>query len=518
MSKISIAVKRELIRLIIVAKQGNRAVARITGVSHRSIGRIRESLKKSVLSYTDMMALSDKQLAKLLFEQKPVPVANQKIVPNWQTVYDEMIRKQSVTLALLWQEYRFENQLTLEKTLSYSQFTRLYRAWSKKQPLCMRQQHLPAEKVFVDFCGQTVPVHLEHPDRVIKAQIFVGTLGASNYTFACATPDQREKSWQRCFVEMFNFYRGVTNQIVCDNLKSAVISNNRYGISLNRGFMCLAEHYNIIINPARPRKPQDKSLVELSVKRVQRWILASIRHQKFFSIEELNQAIAKLLVPLNSKHSKKYKTSALQQFQKYEQPKLLPLPAKPFDISDWHYRITVGSNYHLSFKNCDYSVPYQYRGGQVDIRETETSIQIFYGGSVIAVHPLISNSSGNTNVHTLAEHMPKEHLAFKNGSPEKLLEWAKQQGEFVYQWVELQIKTRTNFANGIRNVQSLQSWVRKEQTTTGLNDACKFALELQVHTFQQLKSIIHNKSYLNVSQKTAQTPQHQNVRGAKYYV
>ena len=230
----------------------------------------------------------------------------------------------------------------------------------------MRQFHLPGEKMFVDFCGKTVPILNIDTGEETKAQIFVAALGGSSYTFAYAVGSQSSVDWVKCHVEAMKYFGGVPKQVIPDNLKAAIIKNTKYDVVVNQAFEECAEHYGFLIIPARVKKPKDKALAEVSVQIVQRWVLARLRHRKFFNLDELNQAILECLEILNKKQTRAYPKSRFQLFTELEKPVLLPLPAQEYEISSWLYQVKVPEDYHIKYNESYYSVPYQHRFKKVD--------------------------------------------------------------------------------------------------------------------------------------------------------
>ena len=189
---------------------------------------------------------------------------------------------------LLWQEYK----AATPDGLQYSWFCHTYRAWASKLDLVMRQTHRAGEKLFVDYAGQGIPVVNSHSGEVHEAAIFVAVLGASNYTYAEATWTQSLPDWIGSHVRTFAALGGVPEIVVPDNLKAAVTRAHRYEPEINRTYADLAQHYGFAIIPARAAKPRDKAKVEVGVQVVERWILARLRHHTFFSLAEVNAAIA----------------------------------------------------------------------------------------------------------------------------------------------------------------------------------------------------------------------------------
>ena len=232
------------------------------------------------------------------------------------------LKRKGVTLVLLWQEYK----AITPDGLQYSQFCEAYRQWTGKLDLVMRQSHRAGETLFVDYAGQTMPVINALTGEVHAAAIFIAVLGASNYTFAEATWSQNLPDWIGSHVRAFAALGGVPQVVVPDNLKAAVSRAHRYEPTLNRTYAELAQHYGVAIVPARAARPRDKAKVEVGVQVVERWILARLRHHTFFSLLELNTAIADLLVHLNRRPFKKLPGSRQSVFESLDRPALRPLP------------------------------------------------------------------------------------------------------------------------------------------------------------------------------------------------
>ena len=158
-----------------------------------------------------------------------------------------------------------------------------------------------------------------------------------------------------------------------------------YTTSLNTTYHEMAEHYNLAIIPARVRKPKDKPNVEGSVGKISTWITAALRNEQFFSLAELNDSIREKLNAYNARKFQKKECSRLSLFLGEEMPLLAPLPATPFELAEWK-QATVQFNYHIAVDRMFYSVPYQYIKNKVDVRITDTTVEIFYNHNRIASH------------------------------------------------------------------------------------------------------------------------------------
>jgi transposase len=216
--------------------------------------------------------------------------------PDWSRLHAEL-RRPGVTLLLVWEEYRAGQP----DGYGYSRFCDLYASWRGRLSPTMRQNHPAGERLFVDYTGQTVEVIDGATGEVRRAQIFVATLGASNFTYAEARWTQALPDWIGCHVGAFTSFGGVTRQIVCDNLKAGVTAACRYEPGISRTYQDMASHYRTAVLPARVRRPRDKAKIEVAVQVVQRWVLARLRHRRFFSLAELNGAIRELVTDLNDR-------------------------------------------------------------------------------------------------------------------------------------------------------------------------------------------------------------------------
>ena len=511
--RLPIEKQRNIIRCIAQSKNSDRIIAQLNQVSPTTVNKLRKAFVNAQVNWGDLALLPDTQFLKRLGTSYQKNEST-KIIPNWETIHQELNYSSDMTLSLLHAEYLLTLENTPESAIGYSHFTDGYRRWLKKQRISMRQFHLPGEKMFIDFCGRTMPIQNPKNGEVQNAQIFVAVLGASGYIFVTAVPSQKISDWVICHIKAFEFFGGSPSQLIPDNLKSAVIKHTHEKIILNRHYMELAEHYSCIVNPARVRKPKDKSMAEISVQIVQRFILSALRKHKFFSYEELNSAILKRLEILNNKVTKVYKLSRYERFMEFDKKSLNALPRLNYEFSRWKYGLRVPVDYHIEFEGSYYSVPYQYIHNKVDLRATNHTIEFFLSGQRIASH--LKQDIGK--VITLSGHMPSEHLQQHLNEPQELLAWSQRIGEHAYQWVKQNLENRRDFANGLKSARKLRQWVREEQNHSIVDSACQFALKFNRLGFQQLKSIISNN--LNLSKQPAvnnSNVNHKNIRGADYY-
>ena len=288
----------------------------------------------------------------------------------------------------------------------------------------MRQIHRGGEKLFADYAGPTMPIIDADTGEIRPASIFVAVLGASSYTYACATPGQTQADWLAGIGRALTFIGGVPELIVPDNPRALVTVANRYEPELNRATIEFAQHYSTVILPARPRKPQDKAKVEVGVQVVERWILARLRQRQFFTVSELDAAVAELLPALNHRPFKKLPGCRREAFETLDAPYLRALPASRFVLAEWKHA-SVNIDYHVEFGGHYYSVPHALVRQKVELRITRSTIEVLARGRRVASHPRNSRKGGYS---TQAAHMPTAHRAHADWSPSRLMNWASSIG------------------------------------------------------------------------------------------
>jgi transposase len=483
-------------------------IARIFSTASRRVSRIKKKLTKLNLTWELIDGYGDQQLKKLLYPKQRNRYVRR--VPNWSEIHQQMGHK-CQTLSQLWEEYRLINPAD---AFSYSQFTYHYAKFRKTVDVTMRMTHRPGECVFVDFAGLTIPWKDNDVER--KAHIFVAVSGASNCTYSLACRDQSTESWIDAHNKMFAFFGGVHQVVVPDNLKAAVIKPGSFP-ALNRTYLDMARHYGITIAPARVRRPQDKSKAEAGVLFVSRWITAPLRRRKFFSLEEINEAVGEMLPALNERKFRRLEGTRLSRFLDIDKPALKPLPAKPFECVTWVHEQRVPPDYHVYIEGHAYSVPYRFVGKMVEACYSLSSVQFFHDHQRIASHCRSFEKNGRTLDDT---HMPHAHKAYSERQLNDFLMWSKNIGVYAIGAVEAQFEGKPNYSytaaiacDKLKRLCTLYGAERFES-------ACKRACLLQSLTVKTIRSILTRKvDSLEIPEplNVESFPIHQNLRGADYY-
>jgi transposase len=503
---------REILRLKHVCGASDRAIARSTGVARSTVGDYLERAAAAGLGWPLPATLTDAALEALLFAKAGLtPGTRRKAEPDWPSIHRER-RRPGVTLMLLWQEYRAREP----GGYGYSRFCELYDAWESRLSPTMRQVHPAGERLFVDYAGQTVELIDGATGEVRQAQIFVAVLGASSYTYAEATWTQTLPDWIGAHVRALAFLGGVPRQIVPDNPKVGVTKANWYEPGLNPTYQDFAGHYGTAILPARPRRPRDKAKVEAGVLLVERWILARLRHRRFFALAELNAAIADLLGDLNDRPMRRLGVSRRRLFEELDRPALAPLPAEPYTYAEWRLR-RVGLDYHVDIDGHYYSVPYRLLKEQVEARITQRTIELFHKGERVACHMRGGLRGRHT---TLPEHMPSSHRRYAGWTIDRIRRDAAAIGPSTALLTTLILESRPHPEQGFRACLGILRLAR-HYGAVRLEAACTRGLDIGARSYGSINSILQNGLDRRPPPRTADAPElpleHANIRGPRYY-
>ncbi|MFQ5454013.1 MAG: IS21 family transposase [Candidatus Zixiibacteriota bacterium] len=486
-----------------------RQISRALSLPRSTIADYLHRYKSSDLNPKDMPNLDDGSIYNRLFPGETKVIRTKKEMPDFATTHQELKRK-GVTRLLLWEEYREENP----EGYGYSQFCELYKQWNNKVTVSMRQVHKAGEKMFVDYSGLTMDIINSNTGEVTQAEIFVACLGASGYSYAEAGMSQKKASFINSHINAFNFFGGVTAILVPDNLKSAVIRYDRYEPKLNESYRDMADYYGTVIIPTRPYKPKDKAKVELSVKLVQRWILAKLRNRQFFDIHELNQAIRPLLTELNNRKIRLLGKSRRELYEELDKPALKPLPPEKYHYHEFKL-CRVNIDYHIQLEKCYYSVPYRLAGKEVEVRYSDFTVEITHQNKQVAIHNRLHHPGAYS---TIKEHMASAHRAYAEWTPSRMISWSKSFGINTQVLIETLLTKKPHPEMGFRSCLGILNSAKGVDTDI-VEAVSKKMLTLNVYRVSSFRSILKNKTYKKEKPTLAITPinNHENVRGEEYY-
>jgi transposase len=500
---------REILRQKLQLGRSHRKTAEAVRISAGCVASASIRAKALGLDWKAVEKLDDEQLETVMYGPRGGK-RDGRTEPNLPYLHVEL-RRTGVTLQLLHLEYIEQHP----DGYRYTAFCQRYSEWVRKQRISMRQTHLAGDKMFVDYSGKKPHIVDPLTGEVIDVELFVAVLGASSCTFAEATYTQQLPDWIASNTRALTFFGGVPNAVVPDQLKSAVALACKYEPGVQRTFDEWARHYLTTILPARPRKPRDKAKVEVAVQIAQRWILARLRNQTFFSLAELNARIADLLNDLNHRQMRTYKASRRELFERLDRPVLRPLPVSAYEYAEWK-RVTLGIDYHAAFDGHFYSAPHGLRGEELWVRATTTTIEIFRLGRREAVHARSRVQGRHT---TVAAHMPVAHQQHAEWTPERILGWAAGIGVNTRLFAERLLAERTHPEHGYRSCLGVFR-LSKKYGAERLDAACARALSVGALSYRHVSSILqHGLDRVPALDVEPRGPSltHENVRGRDYY-
>ena len=499
---------RECYRLFYESRLSQKQIADLLHIGRSTVWDYIAKLKDGKMSWEEIKELPEEALEQKLFSRPPS--ATDRPLPDFAHIHQELRRSSMVTQQLLWTEYK-ENQPT---GYGYSRFCDLYREWCKPLTVSMRQNHVGGEKLFVDYSGKRPHIRDRVTGEDRPVELFVMAWGASHYLYAEAQESQGLECWTMGHVRAFEYFGCVPRLTVPDCLKSAVTKSSLYDPDINRTYTDLANHYGFGVTPARPGKPKDKPKVENGVLIIQRWIVAALRHRIFYSLDELNVAIRKLLEAANDKLMQILKRSRRELFLELDKPAALPLPAQRFEYHAWLTH-KVNIDYHVEVYKHYYSVPYIWYGKSVSILVKEALVEIFHKSERIAIHQRNDKLYQYT---TLTEHMPLSHQKHLEWTPQRLIIWAKNTGQNIGVLIEKIIMGKVHPQQGFRPALGIMR-LAKDFGRDRLESAATIALQYNLTRVAQLNEIL--KKGLDKKTGDAENPGtvlcKENIRGAEYY-
>ena len=499
---------KDCYRLIYESCLSQVAVSKVLQIGRGTVYDYLQRLQGRNLTWESIKHQTDEELEKLLYASTEKPT---HFLPDFSEVHKELQSNSAVTVYLLWEEYKKEHE---NDHYGYAQFCFYYRQWRKRLKGYLRQPHIGGEKVFVDYSGKKLCIVDPKTGEIRKVELFVMAWGASHYLYAEAQPTQELRYWIMGHVRAFEYFGCVPFILVPDNLKSAVSKACRYDPDLNRTYTELAAHYNIGIIPARPYKPKDKAKVETGVQIIQRWILARLRKQTFYSLESLNVAIRGLLEEVNAKPMQIVKRSRHELFTELDAPHAQSLPVSRYVYHEWE-NPTIGIDYHIDVHKHHYSVPFIHYGQSIDVRVSEETVEVFLQRTKerIALHARNGTAHGYT---TVKEHMPPENQKYLEWTPARLSGWGRQIGSNTGKLIDRIIHSKAHPQQGFRPALGILR-LGKIYGNDRLEAASELALQHNLTRVSQINEVLKKGLEKKLPTETGTVENRDNIRGEDYY-
>lgn len=504
---------KEVLRQKWQLKKTNREVARSVGISAGYVsGVVTRAVATGLNSWAEVDALTEEVLDERLYGPK-VKAGTARPLPDPAHIHAER-KRPGVTLELLHLEYLDGNP----DGYRYTAFCNHYRSWLAKHRLSMRQVHLGGEKMFVDYSGKRPQLVDPKTGELIHVELFVAVLGASSLTYAEATMSQQSHDFILSHVRAFEYFRGVPKAIVPDQLKSGVTTADNYEPLIQRTYDEMARHYGTAVLPARPARPKDKAKVERAVQIAQRWILARLRNETFFSLDALNARISELLEDINARKMRVYGASRNELFDRIEKSALLPLPQDRFTYAEWRKVKVNRLDYHVDVEGHFYSAPWTMVGEHVEACVSATTVELYRHGERFTSHVRSHQRGRHT---TKSEHMPKAHQKHLEWSPARITHWASSVGPQTKALVEAILADRPHPEMGYRSCLGILRLAKKYPGR--LEAACARALGGGARSYKNVANILlrgldrEPVAAAGNAQAALPLTDHENLRGPDYY-
>lgn len=500
------------------------AIASTRHISKKSISAVVNIAKEKGLSYEDIRDMNDDVLYRMFFPEKLTADQIYQL-PDYDYVHQEL-KKVGVTLKLLHKEYCDGCREKGTLAVGYSKFCDDYSDHVSKKDITNHLMHKPGQRCEVDWSGPTMKI-LPYNGEPVTVYLFVSCLPYSRYAYVEPTLDMKMDTWIRCHIHMYEYFGGVPVRTVCDNLRTGVVRHPKEGeVILTDAYESLGTHYITAIMPAGIKKPKQKSSCENTVGNIATAIIARLRNLAFHDFPSLQKAVRRALDDYNKEPFQKREYSRAVVYQE-EKEYLRPLPAIPFEIATCEYGRKVYPNCHVSLLKNFYSVPYTYRECKVDVRYTESVVEVYHDHQRVAVHPKFPAYVTN-RYETDSSHLPD---AFNQPemNDERMRSWASTIGPNTLEVINRifrGVQLKEQGYNAALAVLKLSRQYPKERFET----ACGIALgNISSPRYKYLKALLGSNQDLihaerrPVSDSAGQSAEEKTedqgayIRGAGYY-
>jgi transposase len=506
---------RQILKLSACHHQGTRTIRDLTGVSRTTIKKYIEQFKALKTTWDELSKLSDKEMGDLFLQVPVIPDTpeREKELYAFFPQVDKQLKQPGMTLQKLWKDYSDKHYDAFQSTGFYKH----YRLWKGLSHPSMHMIHKAGDKMFVDFTGKKLEIVDTSTGEIKTVEVFVAILGASQLTYVQAVESQDIADFITGCENALHYFGGAPAAIVPDNLKSAVIKSSRFEPSINQNFEAFAEHYGMVVLPARAYKPKDKSLVEGAVKIAYNRIFTNLHGQQFFSLLELNEAIMRHLENHNRAffHGRTY--SRMNQFEEMEKAVLQFLPPVRFEMRE-NVQVTVMKNGHVCLHRDKhyYSVPYNYVGKKVKMFFSKSIVDIYYKYELIANHPRIKSPHAYS---TIPAHMASFNNELLDWNPQRFIDEAHKIHNDVGRYIEMVIIKKPHPEQAYKSCQGIMSFAKRSSIGhERLINACRRAHLYGIYHYKIIETILQkNLDQYDMEENTSQMPAHDNIRGEDYY-
>lgn len=512
---------RQLLQLY-AAGHGTKYISRLTGIARNTVKKYLTRFVALRLPVNEVVELNDARLAAVFLEQ-PVRSSStssrrRRDLEGMMEELTKMYKKRGVTKKMVYELY----YKRCPDGYKLSHFLELFNAYSGRIKPSMRVDHKAGDKLFIDFTGRKLHVVDEQTGAVQEVEVFVAILGCSQLTYVTAVPSQKKEDFISACERALQFFGGVPQAIVPDNLKSAVNKASRYEAELNDGFAAFAAHYNTYVFPTRAYRPKDKALVEGAVKIIYTTIFTKVDEKIYTHIDDLNKDIAMHLDAHNKTLLTDCDYSRITQFEQVERATLQPLNPYPYDpVSS--KMATVGKTGYVALDHHYYSVPYKHIGKKVKLVYNRTKVEAWNGYELIAAH---QRQYGKEKYIENPEHLASWNRYPAEWNPEKFIGAAAQISAAVAAYIKRVLERNEYPEKNYRACQGILNFAKRVGSTR-LHNACRRADSFGKYNYGIIERILQSKMDMlpmegdlfadPATGQSASMPEHDNIRGEDYY-
>ncbi len=493
----------------------NRKIAQTLSFSRNTVNYYVIMFRASGLSWEEVLALSDSELRELFPEQSKT---DQDRFLTLSELFPE-IKKKSTQTGFTYYRYWSDYRLKHPAGYGYTQFMEHYNRWREHLDVSMKLTHKAGEKLFIDFTGKKLHIVDKETGEIKPVEVFVAILPSSQHTYVRACYTQQKEELLDCLNHTLRFYGGVPQAIICDNLKSAVSKAHKYEAVINQSLKDFGLHYGCVIDPTRPYSPQDKALVEGAVKLTYQRIYYPLQDMTFFTLEDLNHEIHRLLETYNDIKFQRMNCSRKELFLSTEKHTLHPLPLSFYELKEFRKaKVQRMGHIYLSADKHHYSVPYRYVGQNVEVQYNHSAVEVFYEDSRIATHKR-KNHAGYTSD---PDHLSSSHQHYSKWNPEFFIHRAKECGEHVHRYVETLFSRDAYPEHIYKRAQGILN-LGRQYGNQRLNEACRRAIYIGKFSYNIIENILEKGLDKDIDifhpdyQNHIHITSHENIRGAGNY-
>ena len=407
-------------------------------------------------------------------------------LPDYEEAAKLMATRKNMTLMFLWNRYKKKCEEEGARFYQYSQYCELYNKWCEENYETAHFDAVIAQKMEVDFAGQTFTMVDPVTGEIMTIVVFVAILPYSQYIYAEGMLSTKEPQWIDVNNHALDYFGGVPALVVCDNCKQAVIVNQDWiEPELNKDYADWADHYGTVILPAKVRKPKFKSSVENAVGILEKGFFHKLEERQYFSLEQFNQDLWKELEALNKEPFKKKEHNRYYYWEE-EKLELMPLPSTHYEYME-RRTATVSSDFHVRFDNAYYSVDKAHLHKKVSIKASATVVRIYsLAGEFLCEWPRATRKG---QWSTNPEHLPDNYKGFTQWNGPYFIQKAQLIGKNTETVIRTILKSRTYEVQTYRMCIGILNFTKK-YSNRALEECCKQAIELNKQKYTFIKNTI----------------------------